>query len=110
MYKEVLPNELAMNIVGDSYREDCTYTLLSDPDKFVVSVTDSQGVIVDEIELKHDYELLEDEEDDIFKTTREERNYKIDTVRSVLTDIACITFLLLGVGVTLLFLKLGGVL
>lgn len=108
MYREILDSELARNIAGDEYNEDYTYTLLSDPDKFVLSVSNNKGEIVSEIELKHDYEELPEEEDEIFKPQREKHNYKADTVRSWLTVGVCVFVMALAVTATLIILKIGG--
>lgn len=109
MYREVLDGELARNIVGDEYNEDYTYTLISDPDKFVLSVSNDKGEIVAETELKHDYEELPEEEDEIFRTERKEYNYKADIVRSWLTFGVCALVVALAVIATLIVLKIGGV-
>lgn len=108
MYREVLDNELARNIVGDEYNEEYTYTLISDPDKFVLSVSNNKGEIISEMELEHDYEELPEEEDEIFKPQRKEHDYKSDTIRSWLMFGTCIIVMLLAVVATLIIIKIGG--
>lgn len=108
MYKETIPNSIARCIAGDEYVEGYTYTLISDPDKFVLSASDSNGEVKMEIELQSDYIREEEEDDDIFKAQYKEHDYKTDVVRSWIMVGVCVGLLVLGIGVTLLFLKIGG--
>ena len=110
MYWEELDAEMAKNILGEDYRDDYTYTLCSDPDKFVVGITDKEGNLVDEVELVHDYETCAEEEDDIFKKEYAEPTYSTDRVRSWAVTITCILSIALALLATLVILKGGGAL
>lgn len=110
MFREELDTELAKNILGDEYRDDYTYTLYSDPDKFVVGITDKDNNFIGEVELKHDYELCDIEDDDLFKKEYAEPSHSTDIIRSWVITGVCIGSILLALLATYLILVGGGVL
>ena len=60
-YRENLPPELAMNLVGEEYSPNHTYTLMFDRDKTVLIISDESGSVIEERELEQNYETLPDD-------------------------------------------------
>ena len=113
MFTENIDNELAKNILGEDYKDDCSYILISDPDRFVLGVTDMSGEVIEEIELKQTYTPLTDEEmfaDDEVLHPKYEKPHTREKLLSWVITFTGVAMIAAALVVTFIFLKLGGVL
>lgn len=112
MFTENIDNELAKNILGDDYKDDCSYVLISDPDRFVLGVTDASGNIIDEVELRQEYTPLTDEElfadDEVLFPKYEKAPTREKLLSWIITGI-CILMTVTALATAIIILKLGGV-
>lgn len=110
-YRENLPPELAMNLVGEEYSSTHTYTLMFDRDKTVLIISDESGSVIEERELEQNYETLPDDwvddDNELFKSHYAETHQKGNIGHYIAVCMGLI--MLVGIAMTLYILSKGGV-